>query len=279
MRIKKIFNNSVVSAINETGEEVVVMGRGLGFEKKAGDILPEARIEKVFVMDKKSNDKFKQLVKDISYEHLQCSDEIITMAHEVIDKRLSEKIYITLTDHISYALERQKEGLYLRNAMLFEIKNFYSLEFEAGKKAVEMIKTRFGVELPEDEAGFIALHFVNAELDSSMEYMKDLTVLIRSVLDIVRYQLKLDFDESSLDYNRFVTHLRYLGQRVFMNKSLQHNDTALFDMVRTRYPEAYACAEKIAVYIWKRFKVEISDDDKIFLAVHIRRLKCIKSKD
>lgn len=272
MKIRKIFNNSVVSAIKDNGDEVVVMGRGLGFDKKEGDILPEARIEKVFVMDKKSNDKFKKLLEDISFEHLRISDEIITMATAMIGKRLSEKVYITLTDHISYAIERQKEGVFLRNAMLFEIKNFYGSEFAAGQKALEMIKAQFDVELPEDEAGFIALHFVNAELDSSMEHMKDLTILIRGVLDIVRYQFKINFDESSLDYSRFVTHLRYLGQRVFMNKPLKHEDAALVDMVRSSYPEAYACAEKISAYIEKQFLVRISEDDKVFLSVHIRRL-------
>lgn len=277
MRIKKIFNNSVVSAIKDNGEEVVVMGRGLGFDKKEGDILPETRIEKVFVMDKKNNDKFKQLLEDISFEQLRISDEIIRMAKDVINKRLSEKVYITLTDHISYAIERQQEGIYLRNAMLFEIKNYYGPEFSAGQKALEMIKSQLGVDLPEDEAGFLALHFVNAELDSSMEHMKDITLLIRSILDIVRYQFKRDFDEDSLDYSRFVTHLRYLGQRVFMNTPLQHDDMALTAMVRERYPEACRCAEKIAAYIKKQFEVQISEDDKLFLAVHIRRLTSVRN--
>lgn len=272
MRIKKIFNNSVVNAITENGEEVVVMGKGLGFDKKVGDSIPESRVEKTFVMDKKTNDRFKQLLEDISVEHLRISDEIIRMAKSVIKKRLREKIYLTLTDHISYALERHNEGIQMRNAMLFEIKNFYSQEFLAGQKALEMIKARFGVELPEDEAGFIALHFVNAEMNSSMESMQDLTILIKNIIDIVRFYFKTDFDEKSLDYSRFVTHLRYLGQRVFANKPLQHDDVDLAEMISKKYPEQYACAEKIAVYIKKQFLVEISKDDKLFLAVHIQRL-------
>lgn len=272
MRIKQIFNNSVVSAVSEDGEEVIVMGRGLGFDKKAGDPVPTQRIEKIFRMSPKSNDKFKQLLEDVSFEHLHVSDEIISQAKEMIGKRLNENVYITLTDHISYAVERYRQGVILKNAMLFEIQSFYSQEYAAGRRAIEIIKDRLGVELEEDEAGFIALHFVNAELDTSMEHMQDLTSLIRNVLNLVRLQLQISYDETSLDYSRFVIHLRYLGQRVFMNKELRQDDPALGEVVRKNYPRAYHCAEKIAVYIEKQYHVTISEDDKIFLAVHIHRL-------
>lgn len=251
MRIKQVFNNSVVSAVSEDGEEVIVMGRGLGFDKKAGDPVPTQRIEKIFRMSPKSNDKFKQLLEDVSFEHLHVSDEIISQAKEMIGKRLNENVYITLTDHISYAVERYRQGVILKNAMLFEIQSFYSQEYAAGRRAIEIIKDRLGVELEEDEAGFIALHFVNAELDTSMEHMQDLTSLIRNVLNLVRLQLQISYDETSLDYSRFVIHLRYLGQRVFMNKELRQDDPELGEVVRKNYPRAYHCAEKIAVYIEK----------------------------
>jgi len=272
MRVKKIFNNSVVSAMNNTGEEVVIMGRGLGFDKKEGDIIPENRIEKIFVMDKKSNDKFKQILGDISLEHFKVSDDIITMAKQTIGKSLSEKIYITLTDHISYAIERYQKGVDIHNAMLFEIKSFYNLEFTVGQLALKIIENQLGVKLPDDEAGFIALHLVNAELDSSMEHMQELTIMIKSVLDIVRFHFKMDFEEDSIDYKRFVLYIRGLGSYIFERKKLRYGDTELKNIVCSTYPEAFRCAEKIGKYIQQQFNVVISEDDEMFLTVYIHRL-------
>ncbi len=272
MRIRQIFNNNVVSAVNDLGEEVIIMGRSIGFTKKKGDIVPKHQVEKVFSLTPQSNDKFKQLLEGIAFEHLQISDEIIMMAKQSIGKRFSENIYITLTDHISYALERYQQGIILKNAMLFEIKRFYAPEFAAGQKALQMIREQFDVELDEDEAGFIALHFVNAELDTSMEDMKNLTSMIRNVLKLVSFHFQMDFDESSLDYSRFVTHLRYLGQRMFKGNGKQFDYQDLGELVQTKYPKAYQCAEKVTAYLEKQYHVIISEDDTIFLAVHIQRL-------
>lgn len=155
----------------------------------------------VFIMNHKSNDKFKQLLEEVSYEHLKISDEIIHMAQKQIGKRFSEKIYITLTDHISYAIERFNQNIEIRNELLYEIKSFYAQEFAAAQQALTLIQQEFGVTLPEDEAGFIALHFVNAELDSSMEHMQDITLLVKNIVDIVKYYFVKEFDEQSLDYS------------------------------------------------------------------------------
>nr|1L1C_A Chain A, Transcription antiterminator licT [Bacillus subtilis]1L1C_B Chain B, Transcription antiterminator licT [Bacillus subtilis] len=53
MKIAKVINNNVISVVNEQGKELVVMGRGLAFQKKSGDDVDEARIEKVFTLDNK----------------------------------------------------------------------------------------------------------------------------------------------------------------------------------------------------------------------------------
>lgn len=272
MRITKIFNNNVVGALDEKGREVVVVGRGVGFRMKAGESVPPAAIDKVFVLSPKYAEKFTQLIGDIPYDHIRVSDEIIAMAKEALGARFSENIYITLTDHISYAIERVEQGIAIANAMLWEIRNFYGPEFKVGEKAVDIVKRRLGVELGEDEAGFIALHFVNAMLDTSMRVMPEITGMIRDILAIVRDQFGAALDEESLSFRRFTTHLRYLGQRVFKPGEQARDDIEFDEVARMKYPEAYACAERIADYVGQTHGVAISGDDKAFLTVHIRRL-------
>ena len=279
MRIRQIFNNNVVGAFDEKGQEVVVTGRGVGFKMKPGDAIPHANIEKVFTFSPKYKDRFKQLLEDIPFEHLQLADEIISMVKEMLGKRLSENIYITLTDHVSFAIERYQQGIVINNEMLWEIRNFYDGEFHAGKKAVEIINRRLGVELGEDEAGFIALHIVNAQLDTSMRNLPDITMLIRNSLEIVAEYFGMEFDQDSLSYRRFTTHLRYLGQRVFKQDEARTEELGLESVMQKKYPKEFACSLMIAGYIESRHGVVISDDDKTFLTVHMRRLTAPKELD
>ena len=51
MKISKVINNNVLSAFDENGQEVVLMGRGLGFKAKTGDDIDESRVQKVFCIE------------------------------------------------------------------------------------------------------------------------------------------------------------------------------------------------------------------------------------
>ena len=140
MKILKIINNNVVSACDEKGKEIVVMGKGLGFGKKSGDILDELKIEKKFSMPDESVTRLEELLRDIPYEYIQTANKIIAMAKEKYGMKLSKIIYITLTDHLNFAITRLKKGIVVENALLWEIKRFYQREFEAGKSALEIVK-------------------------------------------------------------------------------------------------------------------------------------------
>ena len=63
------------------------------------------------------------LIGEIPTEHLELSNEIIEYAEQQLALKFSDNIYITLTDHISFALRRFPEGIIVKNALLWEIKN------------------------------------------------------------------------------------------------------------------------------------------------------------
>ena len=154
MKIEKVLNNNVVVALDENGAETVLMGRGLGFGRRAGDEAPPDKVEK----------RFQQLITSIPLPHFLMSERIINHAKIALGKELSDSIYVTLPDHISAAVNRYKEGIVLPNPLLWDIRQLYKDEFRVGLKANEIVKEETGVEFTEDEAAFIALHFVNAQL-------------------------------------------------------------------------------------------------------------------
>lgn len=272
-KITKVINNNIVCSVDNGGKEIILRGLGIGYQKKKGDTIPDDKIEKVYtMMDPKHFSKMQQLLSEIPPEYLELSTDIIEYARNVLQKRLSENVYITLTDHISFAINRKNENLEYRNVILSEIKRFYAPEFEIGKYALKLIEDRLQIQLCEDEAGFIALHIVNAELETNMSDMYQITGLIRDIFEIIRIHYGRTFDSDSLDYERFVTHLKYFSQRLFNNSVVHTDDGVLQDMIRSRYTQDYNCALKIKSFVQAKYKKRISEDEVIFLTIHLHRL-------
>ena len=273
MVIEKVINNNIVSAYDDTGKEVVIMGRGIGFGTKPGREVAEQKIEKIFRIKSQSlADQFKELLANMPLEHAQISNDIISHAKKHLKLKLNQSIYVTLTDHINFAIERFTQGIKPENALLWEIKRFYQQEYQLGKYAVDMIWERLHIALPDDEAGFIALHFVNAEYGTDIRDALNFPNLMKDILDIVKSELNMEFDEDSLHYERFVTHVKFLLQRVYRKELLPNEESELAEMMMTKYPREYACSRKVADYIEDATNSKISGEEIMYLAIHIRRV-------
>lgn len=279
-RITRVIGNNFVCSTGKDGQEVIIRGLGIGFRKKKGDLVPPANIEKIYaIQDETAKTKLMDLVADVPTEHVAVCTEIIEYAQRNLGKKLSENIYITLTDHISFAIERKQKDLEYKNGLLWEIKNFYPNEFAIGQYALEMVEDRLGVALSEDEAGFVALHIVNAELDTDMSDMVKITEMIQAILKTVRNYYGISLDENSLDYGRFITHLKFLGQRIARRETMDGDDEQFQRMIRDRYPRDYICAQRIRTYLEKQFKCRLSEEEMVFLTVHLRRVSGGKNNE
>lgn len=273
MLINKVLNNNVITIINEDNEEAVVMGRGIAFQKKKGDAIDEEKIDKIFVLKNRSiNNKLVELIKDIPVENLEIAEEIIKYAEEKLATKLNENIYLTLTDHISFSVLRYKSNLEMKNVLLWDIKRLHKNEFEIGLKALEMIKNRLGVELPEDEAATIAMHILNGELNQDMPQIVDIVNLINEMLKIVKYHFNIEFDEESINYYRFVTHLKFFAQRLVNGNYYEDNDNELFEIIKNKYPKSYECTKKIEGFIKQKFNSDLTKEEKLYLIVHTARV-------
>lgn len=272
MQILRVINNNVISSLDAEKREVVVMGRGIGFQKKAGDTIEDEKIEKVFHLPREHTNQYERLVSDMPYEHIKMAEEIIRYAGKTLNRHLNKNIYITLTDHLNFAVERQKQGVIFQNALLWETKKFYKEEFEIGLKAIELVKEKIGVVLPEDEAGFIALHIVNAEMDGDIKQAGSMPEMIKDMLNIVRYTFGIEIGESTLSYERFVTHLKFFLQRAVQGVCYDNEDPELSESIRKRYTKEYACARKIRDYVRQRIDYVVSEEELTYLTMHIARI-------
>ena len=274
--IEKVINNNIISAYEKSGAEVIVMGRGIGFKKKQGEIVPADQISKIFrIKSRTLTEQFKELLANMPLERVRISDEIISHAKDHLKLKLNQSIYVTLTDHINFAIERVSQGIEPQNALLWEIKRFYPQEFQLGIYALELIHDRLGILLPEDEAGFIALHFVNAEYGTDIRDAVKFPDQMQAIVDIVERDLGILLDESSLHYERFMTHIKFLIQRIYRKELLSSEDRELSLLMQRKYPREYQCSLKVAEYIMQATGSRLSEEEIMYLSVHIRRVSTI----
>jgi beta-glucoside operon transcriptional antiterminator len=274
MKIKRIFNNNVVLVEDESLLELILIGRGIAFQKKIGETVELEKVDKKFILESEEvSNKFTELLRDIPINHLELTNKIIKFAEEKLSVKFNDSIYIGLTDHINYSLYRIRQGVTMTNALLWEVKKFYKKEFEVALKALKIIEYEEKVRLNEDEASFIALHFINAQQDGDeMKLTATVTEIIQDVLNIVKFHYKINIDEQSLNYSRFVTHIRFFVRRIALGELSDSNDESLYLQIKEKYPEAYSCTQKVKKYLEKKFKVNITSEEMLYFMLHINRV-------
>ena len=274
MKIVKVINNNVVCSLDENGREVVVMGCGIGFGQKVGQEICSTQIEKIFRMENENETKrLESLLSDVPLELVILINKIIEDAKAIIKDKIQRTIYITLLDHINFAIERYRQDIQIHNPFLAEVRRFYPKEFIIGKNAVRLLNEQLNISLPEeDEAASIALHFINAELGKEMFEMIEITKIIQNSIKITKYHYNIDLDEESMYFERYVTHLKYFAIRVISRQDMEKEDEVLNEIISTQYPCAYQCAKKIAEYIQKEYKFEIHKGELTYLALHVERI-------
>ena len=271
-RISKVFNNNVILVTDKnSNQELVLVGKGIGFGKKDGKkvILSESDIEKSFIAyDEKTKTEYFQLISQMDSNVMGVSEEIIALAEENLG-RLNSHIHIALTDHIGFALDRIKMGMEISNPFIYEIKALYSEEFRVGLMAAEIIKDRLDVEISESEIGFITLHFHSARQNKKVnETLKD-TKLLKDVIQLIENELSFTIDNRDLIYTRLINHLRVSIQRLDEKKYIEN---PLLDSIKEQFKYSFAVAGKIGEYIKKEKNVDVPDDELGYLAFHIERI-------
>lgn len=207
MKIEKVFNNNVVQILGINNEEIIVMGKGLGFQKKPGDEVNQDLIEKRFILQNTDTDMVGELSRvyvDLDSEEIDLVLEIIHQGQEKLGQTFDISLYIALADHLHYTIQRTREGLTLQNPLAWEVRKFYPEEFQLGKDTIELVKERMTLQLADDEASSIALHFINAQKDGGLlEKNRLISKIISDILEIVRLHFGEVRDEESISYNRF----------------------------------------------------------------------------
>ena len=250
MKIDKVMNNNVVSSIDEDGQEIIVVGTGIGFQGKEGKVVDKKKIQKIFRLeDPKMIRKLKEILQDLPMEQFEISTAIIEHAKQSLGTELNENIYVTVTDHIHFAIQRYEDHMNFPNPMLREVRLFYEKEFALGEYALGMIKQRLNISLPLDDAASIALHIVSAEFDTRVKDTLKITEFLEDVMEQIKNYFHLEIDTQSLSYERFITHLKFLSRKLFASERMDDMNNDVQEMIQKICPEEYQCAGYIKTFI------------------------------
>ncbi|MGT2832959.1 BglG family transcription antiterminator LicT [Streptococcus halotolerans] len=275
MIIEKVYNNNVIQVKDDKDQELIVMGRGLGFQKKMGDEIDQSKIEKVFALQKgKLSSDLEDLYEQLPHDELTSFLQAIDCSEKALGVTFNSNLHLSLTDHLHFMLARVKQGITISNPLAWEVRKFYPKEYKVAQELLGRLGDDFGLSIDDDEASSIALHFINAQSENGdINQSRQTTRLVIDILEIVRLHFGKMVAEDSISYNRFVTHLQYFAQRVVNGLVQGSNDPFLYEQIKQNYPVSFSCTQKIAHYVKDNYEFEMSIDEKVYLTIHIQRMQ------
>ena len=274
MKIVKAINNNAALALDQSGKELVVFGRGIGFRNVPYELTDLSRIERTFY---DVNPQYFEIAGQLPQPILIASADIAEQAEFELDCELNPNLPFTLADHLNFAIERKKKGIRITTPLAYDIAHLYPREYALGQAALKTVFLKTGVRLPEDEAINVALHLINAETESGdMTATMTATEILTDVDRIISQHLGITLDMENFYYSRFTMHLRYLIQRMSDGEQLENMDVNMLRQIAQAYPDIYQCVQEIAAYFKRDWFWTCTDEELLYLMIHINRLseKC-----
>lgn len=284
MYIRQILNNNLLLAEDSNHTEKLIWGRGIGFSNKKNQAYELQKSDKVYTMQSSSHnskfmDQFNQLLEKVPYEYFKVTSKIIDIAKEYTGNEYDDFLLITLTDHIYFSVGRMKDGIYIGNPFLNDLLVLYEKEYGAAKAGLKYIEEISNLKMPDDEAGFIAIHLIESKInhndDSGVIKTEILLQRIEEISDLVSSKIRLD--KNSVSYNRFLIHLKYLLVR--WSLGTENTDDELSDYEAKLYREMIRKNRKlkkvleiVVNYFQNEMNFTLDTSEKLYLALHIKRL-------
>lgn len=272
MRVVKKINNNVALCIDHSGREVIAMGKGLGFGEIPREV-PLREIERTFYdIDATGRGALRDLPDNV----LLFAARVIDAANNALPYELSPNAVLLLADHIAFILERNRKRMNVRMPLAYDVQQTYPAEYELALQVVRQIRREFGVGISDDETAGIALNLAGSrEASQPREDGRDDGDMLEDVTRLVEENFGLRVEREGFNYARFATHLQYLFQRVHQNKSIDSENIRMYKDLRSEFPDISDCVEKIAAHMEREWKCIISEEEKLYLILHVNRI-CAK---
>lgn len=275
MVVVKNINNNVSLCLDSRGKEVVVFGKGVGFVKPPQEI-PLSRIERTFY---DVNEQYLSLLSDIPSEVIDFTARQMVDIQDHLPYETNSNLVLTLADHLAFAMERLRRGIYVPMPSVYELETSYPLEIKAGRRIISALEREFKIRLPSGEVQGVAMHFINARTapvtsqaraDAALEQRYE--EILEQTTQIIEWEMDLRVRRDTFNYARFVTHVKYLLKRLMEKKHIDSSNLLLYDTIREEYQDVTACVDKISDYYEQDLSVPLNKEEQLYLIMHINRV-------
>lgn len=274
MEVLRVFNNNVVLARGDAGGEVILTGRGLGFQARPGQRVDPAKVIRTFVPeDGRDPDNLGAMVAAIPPEHLLLAEQALQAGRAELSIPHNSVLFVALADHLSFAIKRLRQGIEFDYPLRAEVSHLYPAELRAARLILEHVNASLEAPLADDEAVAIALHLVNAGFATGdLSFTYQMTAVFAQLFEVLEQASGRPFDRDTINAARFITHLRYFFVRAGSGKQLVEGATKLHTAIRDSYPDAYATALKLQAVLELRLGEALTEDEVTYLTLHVARL-------
>lgn len=270
----KVVNNNIIIVKDSNGREMIAIGKGLGFKKSKNDVVYPDEVMKTYVYVDRQKNLNLTLFEEVSFEIVEVAQHIIDYATSTLKQKYNVNLLVSLSDHIDFSVKQFREGNNTVKLFNEEIKRFYKEEYQVGKYAINYINQTLNVELPKDEATSIAFHLIVASQEKTNVETRELLEGVNRIVDITMKHLGKQIDEDSLAYSRYIIHLKFFLSRIVSSQTSNETSelTNIFGQLITKYKNVEKCVEEICEFIKEKFNYVCTDEDSIYLMIHIVRL-------
>lgn len=271
MKLLKSINNNVALCVDSDGNQLVVFGKGVGFHK-ASEEVELSKIERTYYDVDVS---YIAMINEIPEDIIKISDKIVLYARTHLDNSISSNLVFTLADHIHFCIQRYKKNLVLNLPITNDIEQLFEKEMEIGRYGVNLIKKNYNIHLPKEEIASIAIHIINAQEKEKNSVNIENDEVIDKLTKIIEECFQTTINRDDFNYSRFVSHMHYLLKRLKENRLINTKNKKIYETLISSYKETYECTEKISFYLKNKMKIELNDEEKLYLMLHVNRL-CIR---
>lgn len=271
LQIIKSINTNAAIGLDRNGREAVLLGKGIGFPKMPYELNDLSAVDRSFYDVEPC---YIEMLSSLQPAVLLASADVTEQAEINLDCMLNSNLPFTLGDHLQFAMERISKGINLTAPLAYDVQHLYPKEYELGILALDIFQDYTGVRLPDAEAVNVALHLINAEVETDDSHDNLLTIKIISEIDeLVERELMIQLDKNSFHYSRFTMHMRYLIQRLSAGKQSSNTGGMMLRTLAREYPEVYLCARKVADYLNSSYGWKCNDEEKLYILLHIERIR------
>ncbi len=273
MQVIKKINNNVVICRDGYGRELVAFGKGLGFEQVPYEITDMARVQRTFY---NISAEYMAMLDTLPSDIVEFSSEVVELARSTLPYELSPNLLLTLADHMAFAIERKRKGIYVKMPLVYDLEQTYPAEIQLARKTIRSIWQRFHVRLPDDEASGIAMAFVNARVysgdDPDVKARAQDRQILNEITHIVEHEMGARIDVTSFNYARYATHVQYLLERLHNGKGIDSINQDIYASLREEYPETAACVDSIDHYLRQKYGFDMTEEEQLYLMLHVNRV-------